>query len=69
VTVGIAATGWFVLALIVVPPPAFLVSMVMATGRQDTKWRRLAWVSGLLGLVSVALVVYFFATFDSSGFE
>ena len=47
-------------SLIFVPPPAFIVALVVATGshRQDTKWRRLAWVFGLLSLVSVALFVW-----------
>lgn len=63
-TLGVALMGWFVLVLVVVPPPAFLIALVMATGSQSIKRRLIAWVFGLLSLVSVALVVWFIHDFN-----
>jgi hypothetical protein len=68
VTLGITAMGRLLLALIFVPPPTFVVAMFAAllagSPERRTMWRRLAWVFGLLSLVSVALVVWFIHDFN-----
>ena len=62
-TLGITSMGRLVLVLIVVPPPAFVVATVIAirpgSSEGRANWRRLAWVFGLLSVVSVALIVWF----------
>jgi hypothetical protein len=61
-TLGIASVGRLVLVLIFVPPPAFVVAMFVASRANSLErramWRRLAWIFGLLSLVSVALFVW-----------
>jgi hypothetical protein len=58
------------LLLIVLPPIAFLVSLIalrfigLDEDEAQEKWYRRAWVSGILSLGSVALVAYFISTFS-----